>query len=266
MMKTPKTILTLLFFTWALQLFGQNPLVGTWETKTDSTRSIKIITPTHWVVFTDAPSGDSSRFIRSHGGTYTLAGDKYIEKINIASWPDYGKEKTDFTYQVADGKFHQKGTLTLGDGTVVPIDEVWQKVSAPQSYPNNPGIGTWNQLSSTYSGADGKEESHTKTTATRFEIITPTHWMRISHRDNKFENAFGGTYTLEGNKMILDPGFSSVPFPKTNKVEITNKVTGDKRYVHGTTTGADGKKVMTWDDAFQKENGKPQMAKAVVRK
>jgi hypothetical protein len=265
-MKAHKIFFTVFFLGCALQLFAQNPLVGTWEIKTDSTRSIKIISPTHWMVFTEALNGDSSKFVRSHGGTYTLTSDKYIEHINIASWPDYGKEKTDFTYKVTGDKFFMKGPLTLGDGTVIPIDEVWQKVNAVKSYPKNPALGTWNQLSSSYTMADGKHESLTNATATRFEIITPTHWIRISHRDNKFEDAFGGTYSLEGNKMISVMDFASFPIDKNGKAEIAQKVTGDKAYFNGTLKGGDGKMILTFKDVFQKVNGKPQIMKTAVKK
>jgi hypothetical protein len=266
LMKNLSITFPLFFFGCVLQLFAQNPLVGTWEIKTDSIRSIKIITPTHWMVFTEAIPGDSSKFVRSQGGTYTLAGDKYIEKITVASWPDYGKEKTDFTFKVSGKQFHQKGTLTTADGTVVPIDEVWQKTSAAQTYPKNPSIGTWNQLSSSYTGADGKKQSHTNATATRFEVITPTHWMRISHRDNKFENAFGGTYTLEGNKVHAHLNFASFPIDQNEKVEITQKVSGDKLYLNGFIMGADGKTTLRFADVFEKVNAKPQVVKAMSAK
>ena len=265
-MKALKICFTLFFLGCALQLFAQNPLVGTWEIKTDSTRGIKIITPTHWMVYWDTLAGDSSKFQIAGGGTYTLTGDKYIEKITIGSWEDYGKEKTDFTYKVDGDTFYQKGPLTLGDGTVIPIDEAWQQVSSGKAYPKNPGVGTWNQLSSSYTTEEGKKESHTNATATRFELITPTHWTRISHRDNKFENAMGGSYSMDGEKMMLHLDFASFPFEKDSKAELTQQVKGDKRYVHGMIRGADGKTVMSWDDVFQKADGKPQMTKKMVKK
>jgi hypothetical protein len=265
-MKALKLSFTLLFLGCALQLFAQNPLVGTWEMKTDSDHSIKIITPTHWMIFKETVTGDSSKYRAAFGGTYTLTPNKYVEHINLASWDDYGKEKTDFTYQVDGDTFYMKGTVIMGDGTVHSIDEVWKKVSAAQSYPKNPSVGTWNQLSSTYTGGDGKKESHTNATATRFEVITPTHWMRISHRDNKFENAFGGSYTMKGNKLMPVLDFASFPYDKNEKIEITQQVTGEKRYSKGLRTGSDGKMVSSFEDVFQKVNGKPQMTKAVVKK
>jgi hypothetical protein len=258
--------LVLLFFISMLPLFGQNPLVGTWEMKTDSTRSFKIITPTHWMVFVETMKGDSSKFAATHGGTYTLNGNKYIEHITIASWEGHEKAKTDYTVKVAGNKLYLKGPLTLSDSSVIPLDEAWQKVSSSRSYPKNPALGTWNQLSSTHIKADGKKESHTRATATCLEIITPTHWMRISHRNKKFENVFGGPYTLAGNKMSLKIGFASFPFDKEARAVLTQEVIRDKRYVHGIATRADGTKILTWDDVFQKVNGKSPLAKSTVNK
>jgi hypothetical protein len=265
-MKALKISFTLFFLGCALQLFAQNPLVGTWERNSDASRSVKIITPTHWILFQEDLKGDSIKFRNAAGGLYTLTGDKYVEHINLGSWADYGKEKTDFTYKVAGDKFYMKGPLTLGDGTVIPLDEVWQKVSSANAYPKNPGVGTWNQLSSSYTGEDGKKESHTNATATRFEVISPTHWMRISHRDNKFENAMGGSYTMDGEKMILQLDFASFPFEKESKAELTQQVKGDKRYVHGMIRRADGKTGMSWDDVFQKAEGKSQTTKKMAKK
>jgi hypothetical protein len=240
--------------------------VGTWERKTDSTLSVKIITPTHWILYIESLQGDTHKFGGAIGGTYTLSGNKYMEKINIASFEDYGKAKTDYTTKIDGDKFYLKGTLNWGDGTITHLDEVWQKVNTGKAYPNNPAVGTWNQLSSTYTEADGKTGSHTNATATRFEVISPSHWMRISHRDNKFENAFGGTYTMVGDKLIPVVEFASFPIDKNEKIEISQKVEGEKRYSKGTRTGADGKRIASFEDVFQKENGKAQMAKPGAKK
>jgi hypothetical protein len=265
MMKAFLVSFTLLLMCCALFLQAQNPLVGTWEMKTDSTRSIKIITPTHWILFFENLKGDSSRFAGAGGGLYTLAGNKYIEHIDIASWDNYGKERTDYTYKVTGDKFYMKGPLTLADGTVIPIDEVWQKVKSAQAYPKNPAIGTWNQLSSSYTTAEGKKVSHTYVIATCFEVITPTHWMRISHRDNKFEHAMGGPYTLTGNTMHPELAFASFPIDKTMKIAATQRVSDDKRYVHGTITTGKDKAYLTLDDVFQKARAKAQTLKSAAK-
>lgn len=258
--------LMLLFFISTLPLFGQNPLEGTWEMKTDSTRSFKIITPTHWMVFAESMKGDSSKFAAAHGGTYTVNGGKYIEHINIASWEGYEKARTDYTIQVAGDKLYLKGPLTLNDSSVILLNEVWQKVSAPKAADKNPALGAWNQLSSSYIREDGKKQTHTRATVNCLELISPTHWMRISLRNKKFEHAFGGPYTLTGNKMSLKIGFGSFPFEKEAKADLTQKVTADKRYVHGVARRADGKTILTWDDVFQKAAGKAPMARPAAKK
>ncbi|QMU28052.1 hypothetical protein [Adhaeribacter radiodurans] len=262
-MKT-KLYFLVIFLICAWQSFAQNPLVGTWQmqTDTDTLRSIKIITPTHWMLYTESVKEDSSKFIRSSGGTYTLNGDKYVENIQVGSWEDYGKVKTDFTYKVSGDKFYQKGTLILGDGTRIPIDEVWQKVKSEKSFAANPSIGTWNQLSSSYTMADGTKDSHTNATATRFQVITPTHWIRISHRDKKFENAMMGTYTMQGNKMYPKFEYASFPINKIDKAEIIQRVENNKLYWEGTIKDATGKTISTFSDVFEKVTGKTNKAVA----
>ncbi|WP_460921075.1 hypothetical protein [Pontibacter brevis] len=173
-MKT-KFLLFFLLFCCAFSVSAQNPLVGTWEMHHNGTRSFKIITPTHWAVFTDSAAGDQKVFLRSQGGTYTMKGDKYVESFDVASWESYAQDKTDFTVRVDGDKLYQKGAITFSDGTVYPIDEVWQKVKVNYAFAGNKGLGAWDQLSSSYTMADGTKESHTNATATRYQIVTPTH-------------------------------------------------------------------------------------------
>jgi hypothetical protein len=261
-MKALITAFTCFFFGFALQLFGQNPLVGTWERQTDSLWAIKVITPTHWMIFIESRHGDGNKFIRSHGGGYSLTANKYNEQLDVASWDNQGDfTVTDYSYRVEGDKFYMNGTLILSDGTVTPIDEVWQKVKFANAYPNNPALGTWNQLSSTYTTPEGKKESHTKATATRFEIITPTHWMRISHLNGKFENSMGGRYTLDGNKMYPEVNFASYPIDKSLRIEVTQKVSGNKRHVQGKVTTTEWKMPMVLEDVFERVPGKVQALK-----
>ncbi len=178
------------------------------------------------MVFTESQNEDE--FIRAHGGTYALSGNKYVENIEIASWEDFGKEKTDFTFEIDGNKFHQEGTVTLSDGTILNIDEVWQKVTTANTFDHNPSVGTWDQLSSSYTLADGTKGFDTNATASRFQIITPTHWMRISHRDKKFENLLGGTYNINGDKFYANFEFSSNPSLRFNEAVIDQKVEGDE--------------------------------------
>jgi hypothetical protein len=256
-MKALRISITLLFFGFALPLFGQNPLVGTWERQTNFIRATKIITPTHWAILID--SINSQAFVRSHGGTYTLTDTKYIEQLNVASWENKGELSfTDYTYKVEGDKFYQNGTLVLSDGSVAAIDEVWQKVSTTTSNPNYPAIGAWNLVSATLTKGDGQKDN---AIFTRFEIITPTHWIRISHRNHAFENAMGGTYTAEGNQVKMKVGFASFPLHEIEKIEATDKVNRDKRISTGIITAPGGKTIATFADVYQRAPGKPQQAK-----
>lgn len=263
-MKT-KFFLFVFLFCCALSLSAQNPLVGTWQMNNNGTRSFKTITPTHFIVFTDSTSGEKTEFIRSHGGTYKLKGDKYVETIDIASWEDYGKEKTDFIVRVEGDKFYQKGTLTASDGTVLAIDEVWQKVKVDRPNTSNQGLGAWEQLSSSYTLPDGTKGADTNANATRFQVISPTHWIRINHRDDVFESAMGGTYTLVGNTVYPNLDFSSLPIDKNLKYEIAQSLKEDKLYQKGIAKDGSGRQVVQFEDIFQKAGNK-KLARANPKK
>lgn len=263
-MKTTIFYFVLLFFGLS-PIFAQNPLVGTWEYQEDTIRSVKIITPTHWMVFSETLIGSEAKFLRAQGGTYTIDGNKYIENIQVASWDDFGKEKTDFTFEIEGDKFHQKGNIILADGTNIPIDERWKKVETGNSYDNNPAIGTWDQLSSAYTLADGTHDSHTNATATRFQVITPTHWMRISHRNNKFENVMGGSYNTFGNTMYPTFDYVSSPDLRGMNVEIEQRVEGGKMYVKGFAKDINGNRTITFDDVFQLVNPVIEVSEKTVK-
>jgi hypothetical protein len=259
-MKPLRIAFTLLFFGCALQLLGQNPLVGTWERQTDSLRATKIITPTHWAIFIETLPGQ--KLVRTHGGTYTLNDKKYIEQLDVASWENKSDLSfTDYDYTVEGDKFYQKGTLVLSDGSVMPIDEVWQKVSTARSNPDYPAIGTWNLASAAFTGENGQTEKFADGSFTRFEIITPTHWIRISHRDQQFESAMGGTYTAEGSKATLKVGFASFPLNKIDRIEVNEKVSRNERKSSGIMAGPAGKQIAAFEEVYRKATGKTQSAK-----
>lgn len=263
-----KLFLSALFLGFALQLFAQNPLVGTWVAKTDSVEEIKIFTPTHFMFLIRPVNSDT--VTSGGGGTYTIKGNKFTEHLQTPDFTDffvnqepYKKLKAEYDYKIEGDKLSQKGTFIVSDTEKYPIDHTFVKVKPANSYPKNPGIGTWNQLSSTYWGPDGKKESHTNATATRFQIITPTHWMRTSTRNKKLENQMGGTYTMTGDKMYPTLEYASYKINKTDKVEITQRVEGDKMYWTGIIKDAAGKTNFTFEDVFQRVNSKgPNLASA----
>ena len=273
-MKTKYFFLTSLLFS-SIQMFAQHPLVGTWEmvsikgtdfdgkqfsSNTSMGRETKIITPTHYMLIAHDVKGDSLVFNRSHAGTVLFDENKFIETPTVASWEDFKSVGNTFNWKVEGDKFIQSGTITRADGKTATLEElVFQRAKVKNAYPKNPSNGTWDQLSSSYTTLEGKKESHTRETATRFQITTPTHWMRISHRNNKFESAMGGTYSMKGGKQYPVLELASYPVDPTQegKFEIAQRVEGDKLYVSGTWMSQDGKK-FTWDDVFQKVSGRQQ--------
>ncbi len=251
----------------SLHVCGQHPLVGTWQmisirgtgydgkpffADTTTLREIKIITPTHYMLIVHNIKGDSVIFNRSHAGTVRFEGNQFIECQRTASWADLKPVDLPFNWKVEGDKFIQSGTLTRADGKTARLEElIFQRVKTKHAYPNNPSNGTWDQLSSSFTLTDGKKRSHTRETATRLQIISPTHWFRINHRDNKFESAMAGTYTMEGNTVYSIMEAASFPINRNNKVELIQRVEGDKLYESGKMKYENGKN-MTWDDVFEK--------------
>jgi hypothetical protein len=265
-MKTKYTLLTALLIS-SLCANGQHPLVGTWEMISikgtdydgkpffaDKTRmrEIKIITPTHYMLIAQDVKGDSLVFNRSHAGTVRFEGNQYIECQRIASWDSLKPVDLAFNWKVEGDKFIQSGTLTRADGKTARLEElVFQRVTPPSSYPKNPSIGTWDQLSSSFTLPDGKKGMHTRETATRFQIITPTHMMRMSHRGNKFESATAESYTMKGNRIHSMLETASFAFSRDYQAELIHRVEANKLYASGKVVFADGK-TLTWDDVFEK--------------
>ena len=128
---------------------------------------------------------------------------------------------------------------------------VFQKLKSNKAYDANPAIGTWELLTASYTDVDGTTGSYTNETTQCLQLITPTHWMYISRRNDKLESAMGGTYTASGNKFHLNLDHSSFPKHNLGKLEITQKVEGDKLTINGVSTYPDGKK-LTWEDVFRK--------------
>ena len=123
-----------------------------------------------------------------------------------------------------------------------------------QTNSKNSLVGTWNQLSSEYTLFDGTKGSHTKETATRVDMFNATHWMRIAHRDGKFEDAMGGTYIAQNNKLKVTVLYSSNPSSVGTSFEIAYRIEGNKLYSDGTITNSNGQ-TATWHDISEKAEG-----------
>lgn len=230
------------------QMSNSTPLVGTWMETTDSLQEIKIISPTHVFFYVQNKMRDS--FAYAGAGTYTVNQNQYTEHLQHANFELQGGKGT-FDYRVQGDTFHQKGVLVMADGTKGNVSHTFMRVKEPKRF-EGAHVGTWNQLSSSYTSGDGSKGAHTNATHIRYQIITPTHWMRISKANNNFENAFGGTYTLEGNKMNVKIDYGSIPHIKGATVEITQRVEGNKLYWTGIGKDADGKKNIQFEDVFER--------------
>jgi len=244
---------------------AQHPLVGTWEMvsikgigaegerfsyDTSQVREIKIITPEHYMLMAYTVEGDSLVFNRCYAGSLQLDGNAYIEKPLLSSLPIFENVKSNFFWKVDKDRFIQSGTFTRPDGKTVILDEmVFQKVKTENKYDTNPAIGFWQLQSTSYVNFDGTKGSHTN--ETRYHVITPSHWMRISHRDGKFQHAMGGSYTMKDGKTYPSIDFSSTFTGPPGKIEATDVVKGDKLHASG-MLDAGGTK-LTWEDVFQRK-------------
>ena len=271
-MKTRMTLLSGLLLL-SLHVFAQHPLVGTWEmvslkaidfdgkrVSLDTTiaRETKVITPTHYMLIAHDVKGDSLVFNRSHAGTVRFEENKYIETPLLASWDSVRSNGNSFDWKIEGDRFIQSGTFTRADGKTAILEElIFVRAKNRQAYPENPSNGTWDQLSSRYTLPNGKKESHTRETATRFDIITPTHWVRLGHRNNKFGSAMIATYSMDENKMYPVIEVASFPINRKDKAELTHRVEGDRLHVFGKVLYENGQS-MTWDDVFQKVGTDPE--------
>jgi len=257
----------LIFLVCCIQSVAQHPLLGTWEMvlirginaegakfseDTSTIREVKIITPTHYVLIAHDVEGDSLVFNRCYAGTVEFDEKKYNEIPLLSSVPIFDNVKTDFTWKVEGDKFTQAGTIIRPDGKKIVIEElIFQRVKATQSYPDNPTIGTWKLLSTTYTLADGTTHSDTQESVNALQFITPTHWMYVSSKNKKFEHAMGGTYTKLDDKYQLNLDYSSFSRNRWGKTEAKEKLLGDTLTITGSSVFPDGKK-FTWEDVLQR--------------
>ncbi len=243
-------------------VFAQHDLVGTWEllttTGTDAdgnpfaldtttVRETKIITPTHYILIARNVNGSNESFNRCYAGSIEVNGNHYVETPRMASVQIVPDLKVNYTWELRGDLFIQRGTIVRPDGRKVTVELTFRKVTPPDSYPDNPAIGTWDITSSTYRTPGGEAITEAKPTVRVMEIVTPTHWMGISYRNNRFENAMGGTYTMADGKMFPETHYSALNIPKPRTLELSCKRNGDELIVEGMTVSASGETV-TWQD------------------
>jgi len=123
----------------AILSFAQNKMsvVGTWKLVSgkavinDSTYNydnktsdaIKIVTPTHFAVFSN--NATDSSFEHAAAGPVQFDDKNYTEELRYGNTKERFGKKVKFTYRIEGDKWYVKG----GIENVAMFDEVWQRVS-----------------------------------------------------------------------------------------------------------------------------------------
>ena len=135
-MKTTLFLLMLLLCTAASFAQNQMPLVGTWKlisgkmTQGDSTfpydnktsDAIKIVTPTHFAVFTQSMADSSLE--HAGAGTVQMDDKNYTENLMYGNSKELLGKAAKFTYRLEGDKWYIKG----GIDNMMTFEEVWQRV------------------------------------------------------------------------------------------------------------------------------------------
>lgn len=261
--------LILTVYLTGVEAVGQHPLVGTWEMisvkgigadgepfffDTTSVRETKIITPTHYMLIAWDVDEDSLMFNRTMAGQVSLDGNKYIEVPTQASVQIFDNVKANFFWKLEGDLFTQSGTIVRPDGKEVVLEElIFKRANDVKSAGENPAIGTWKQMSGNYTTAEGKKIPSFGKSDQGLLLVTPTHWMRMDHRNQKFDGVLYGTYTLDDNAIVNNIVYSSYPSKKSDRFSSMKKVNGKKLQVVSTRMTLEGKPG-TFYDTFEKVN------------
>lgn len=245
---------------------AQHPLVGTWEMvsvrgidadgkpfflDTTSVRETKIITPTHYILIAWDMESDSLIFNRTMAGQVRLEGAKYIEIPTQASVQIFDNVQANFFWKLEGDIFTQSGTIRRPDGKTVVLEAlIFRRVRDIKPQPAHAAIGTWNQLSASYTTSDGKTTSTFNAPDKRMLIVTPTHWMRIDHKNKKFDGAHYGTYSVRDGVIDARTTFSTHAAQNGAHETFTQKVEGNKLFTTATGTSPDGKPA-TYHDVLE---------------
>lgn len=105
---------------------ARRKLVGTWENPKSAQggfRQLKYVTPTHfvWVIY----DAEKRTPVGTAGGTWSLQGETYKEKMDFASdgWEHLRGKETEYNIKLDGDKWSIKGTLDTG----FKIDETWER-------------------------------------------------------------------------------------------------------------------------------------------
>jgi hypothetical protein len=232
--------ITIFLYSTFSHLSAQHPLVGTWEMisvkgidadgknfflDTTAIRETKIITPTHYMLIAWDVDQDSLIFNRTMAGMVRMEGEKYIETPTQASVQIFDNLNANFTWRLDGDVFTQSGTIVRPDGKTVVLEALkFRRVKNFKPQQGNPAIGTWHQVSS----GDGKINSPLAKADRGLLIVTPTHWMRMNHRNTKFHGAAYGIYSVKGNTVLTNTKYSTYPANKGELSELIATENGRK--------------------------------------
>jgi hypothetical protein len=105
----------------------------------------------------------------------------------------------------------------------------------PKAKPANKLVGTWKEVSAKYDGNEARPPEGFKS----IKHVTPTHFMWVDlDKDGNATGAFGGPYTLTGDKYeeTFEYGFGDLFKSLRGKTQsFTCKVEGNKWYHNGKT-------------------------------
>jgi hypothetical protein len=243
-------------------VLAQHALVGTWELisisginadgerffqDTTSVRETKVITPTHYFLIARDVVGDSLVFNRAYAGTVSVTERNYLEKPLLSSMQIVDHVETYFTWKLDDDRFLQSGYIVRPDGKKVIVELLFRKVRTLRSYHRNVAEGTWAYVSGAITTPEGRILTSAAPDVNGLTVVSPTHWMTITYRNNRFESAHGGTYSLRKNKMYPLLHYSSENMAAPLKFEVTLAPEGKTLKMKGVLIDASGRKT-TWEE------------------
>jgi hypothetical protein len=219
---------------------------------TTSVRETKIITPTHYMLIAWDVEGDSLTFNRTMAGNVRPEKQKYIEIPTQASVQIFENVKVDFSWKLDGDIFTQSGTIVRPDGKPIVLEAlIFRRVVNAHANSNNPAIGTWKQVSAYYTTSNGKKNPSFDASDKRLLVVTPTHWMRMDHKNDKFVGVTYGTYRHDGDTISTVLDFSSYLTKKGTKAKFAQQVKGDQIHITSTGVTTQGEPA-TFHDIFER--------------
>ena len=259
-----RTILLLLFLL-SINAVAQHPLVGTWHMitakgigadgegfflDTTSVRETKIITPTHYMLIAWDVENDSLIFNRTMGGRVRIEGKKYIETPTQASVQIFDNVNADFEWKRDGEIFTQSGTIVRPDGKKVILEAlIFQRETDAATMQAKKSIqGAWTQVTDVRKSTGINSPSSNESVASLL-ILTPTHWMRMTHKNQKFDGVMYGGYSPSGGETLGRVIYSTYPMKTGDHVRFAEDGNGALEFTWNRETA---KGPETFTDRFAK--------------